>query len=84
MWCTSTSTMNCGAGALTICLAAAIASALAAWIHDWVIYYPDVAVDVQVLRGLAMVASAVVIVALGSVALERSLRRSGALEGFPG
>ena len=29
---------------------AAIASALAAWAHDWVIYYPDFAVDVQLLR----------------------------------
>jgi len=68
---------------LPVLSAAAIASGLAAWIHDWAIYYPDVALDVQVLRGLAMAASAVVIVALGSLALARSLRRSGALEGFP-
>ena len=62
---------------------AAIASAGAAWIHDWVVWYPDTATDVQVLRGLAMAASAVVIVAFGSVLLARALRRSGVLEGFP-
>ena len=62
---------------------AAIASAAAAWVHDWVLYYPDVALDVQVIRGLAMATSAVVIVAAGSLALARSLRRAGVLEGFP-
>ena len=62
---------------------AAIASAAAAWVHDWVLYYPDAALDVQVVRGLAMAISAVVIVAAGSLALARSLRRAGVLEGFP-
>ncbi|HSO30758.1 MAG TPA: ECF transporter S component [Candidatus Sulfomarinibacteraceae bacterium] len=63
---------------------AAIASAAAAWIHDWVLYYPEVAVDLQIARGIAMAVSAVVIVAAGSIALVRSLRRAGVLEGFPG
>ncbi|MEO8469693.1 MAG: ECF transporter S component [Chloroflexota bacterium] len=62
---------------------AAVASAAAAWVHDWVLYYPDAAFDVQVIRGLAMASSAVVIVAAGSLALARSLRRAGVLEGFP-
>jgi energy-coupling factor transport system permease protein len=72
------------AWSLPVLAAAAVASALAAWIHDWVIYYPDTSTDVQVLRGAVMAASAIVIVAAGSVALVRSLRRSGTLEGFPG
>lgn len=63
---------------------ASIASAAAAWIHDWALWYPDVAVDVQIARGIAMGISAVVIVAFGSIALVRSLRRAGVLEGFPG
>jgi energy-coupling factor transport system substrate-specific component len=63
---------------------AAVASAAAAWIHDWVLYYPEVAIEIQVARGIAMAISAVVIVALGSQALVRSLRRAGVLEGFPG
>lgn len=64
--------------------AAAVASAAAAWIHDWVLYYPEIAVDLQVARGIAMAISAIVIVAAGSMALVRSLRRAGVLEGFPG
>ena len=62
---------------------AAVASAAAAWVHDWVLYYPEAALDVQIIRGLAMAFSAVVIVAAGSLALARSLRRAGVLEGFP-
>ena len=42
------------------------------------------AVDLQIVRGVAMAISAVVFVALGSVAVERSLRRAGVLEGFRG
>jgi energy-coupling factor transport system substrate-specific component len=63
---------------------AAIASAAAAWIHDWAIYFTTVSLDIQIARGIVMAISAVVIVAVGSVLLERSLRRAGVLEGFPG
>ena len=62
---------------------AAVASAAAAWLHDWVLYYPDITLDLQIARGVAMGVSAVVIVAAGSKALAGSLRRSGVLEGFP-
>jgi energy-coupling factor transport system permease protein len=67
---------------VVVCVAA-VASAAAAWIHDWVVWYPTVATDIQVLRGLVMAISAIVIVGLGSMALERALRRAGVLEGFP-
>lgn len=63
---------------------AAVASAAAAWVHDWVLYYPEVVVELQIARGIAMAISAVVIVAAGSIALVRALRRTGVLEGFPG
>ncbi|HEY4188909.1 MAG TPA: ECF transporter S component [Candidatus Limnocylindrales bacterium] len=62
---------------------ASIASAAGAWIHDWVLYYPDVSLEVQLVRGLMMAISAVVIVAGGSVMIVRALRRAGVLEGFP-
>jgi energy-coupling factor transport system substrate-specific component len=62
---------------------AAVASALAAWIHDWVVYYQSFDPVVQIVRGIAMAISAVVIVAGGSVALHRALKQSGVLEGFP-
>lgn len=62
---------------------AAIASAAAAWIHDWALYYAEVDPAVQLVRGVTMAVSAVVIVAGGSVALHRALKRAGVLEGFP-
>ncbi len=62
---------------------AAVASALAAWLHDWVLYYAETDTTIQLVRGGAMAISAFVIVAGGTVALTRSLRRSGVLEGFP-
>jgi energy-coupling factor transport system substrate-specific component len=62
---------------------AAVASAAAAWIHDWVVYYQAFDPVVQIARGVAMAISAIVIVAGGSVALHRALKRAGVLEGFP-
>ncbi|HEU4671864.1 MAG TPA: ECF transporter S component [Candidatus Limnocylindrales bacterium] len=62
---------------------AAVASAAGAWVHDWALYYADIDTQTMLLVGLAMAISAVVIVALGSVALARALRQAGVLEGFP-
>ncbi|HET7029959.1 MAG TPA: ECF transporter S component [Candidatus Limnocylindrales bacterium] len=62
---------------------AAIASAAAAWLHDWALYYADVDLGLQLARGVLMAISALVFVAAGSVLLERALRRAGVLEGFP-
>jgi energy-coupling factor transport system substrate-specific component len=62
---------------------AAIASAAGAWIHDWVLYYADVSLELQLIRGLMMAISAVLIVAGGSVLIVRLLRPTGVLEGFP-
>jgi energy-coupling factor transport system substrate-specific component len=62
---------------------AALGSAAAAWIHDWILYYPTVSVELQLLRGVLMAISAVVIVAGGSLLLHRALRDAGVLEGFP-
>ena len=68
---------------LPVLAIAALASAAAAWIHDWVIYYPTVAVETQLLVGAAMGVSSVIIVGFGSLMLARALRRAGVLEGFP-
>jgi len=62
---------------------AAVASAAAAWLHDWVLYYPEVDLTIQLVRGVAMAISGLVIVAGGTVVLTRSLRSAGVLEGFP-
>jgi energy-coupling factor transport system permease protein len=69
---------------MPVVVVAALASAAAAWAHDWVIYYADVALEVQLLRYAVMAISAIGFAALGSIALERSLRRAGVLEGFAG
>lgn len=61
---------------------AAIASAVGAWAHDWFIYYAGFAVDVQLIRLALMAASAVGFAAVGTLLLERSLRKAGVLEGF--
>jgi energy-coupling factor transport system substrate-specific component len=63
--------------------AAAVASAAAAFVHDWVLYYPTATTDIQALRGVMMGISAVFIVAGGTVLLVRALRQAGALDGFP-
>ncbi len=62
---------------------AAVASAAGAWIHDWALYYADVSLELQLIRGVMMAISAVVIVAGGSTLLIRALRQAGVLEGFP-
>jgi energy-coupling factor transport system substrate-specific component len=62
---------------------AALASALAAWVHDWVLYYAAVEPTVQFARLAVMLISAAILTAGGSILLARSLRRSGALDGFP-
>jgi energy-coupling factor transport system substrate-specific component len=62
---------------------AAVASAAAAWILDYAVYYPTIDPTIQVVRLVFMAISAVVIVAGGSVALYRSLKTAGVLEGFP-
>jgi energy-coupling factor transport system substrate-specific component len=62
---------------------AAVASAAAAWLLDWAVYYTAIDPTVQVIRLVFMAISAVVLVAGGSVALYRSLRTAGVLEGFP-
>jgi len=68
---------------LPVLSAAAIASAALAWLHDWLLYYADTSVDVQILRGIVMAVSAVAIVAFGSTLLVSALRRTGVLQGFP-
>jgi len=68
---------------LPVAAVAGVASAAAAWIHDWIIWYPDAALDVQLLRGVMMGISGVVIVGIGSWLLVRALRQTGVLQGFP-
>ncbi len=71
------------AWAFPVLAIASVASAAAAWVHDWIVWYPTNALDVQLWIGLCMAVSALAITAGGSVLLARSLRDAGALKGFP-
>lgn len=62
---------------------AALASTLAAWVHDWVVWLPAAGLDFMAWVLVFMAVSAVALAAGGSIALARALRRAGALEGFP-
>lgn len=63
---------------------AAVASGVGAWAHDWWLYYADAAIELQVFRLVVIGASAIGFAAFGSLALVRSLRRAGVVEGFGG
>jgi energy-coupling factor transport system permease protein len=67
---------------LPVLAVAAVASAVAAWAHDWFIYYADASIELQLVRFGVMALSAIGFAAFGSLALERSLRRTGVLDGF--
>jgi len=62
---------------------AALASAAAAWIHDWAVWYQASGFDVMAWVFVFMALSALVLAAGGSALLAGALRRAGVLEGFP-
>jgi energy-coupling factor transport system substrate-specific component len=62
---------------------ASLASAGAAFVHDWLIYYAAFSLDVVLLIGLFMAVSAVTLMPLAATLLARALRQAGVLEGFP-
>lgn len=68
---------------LPVLVVAALASAAAAWVHDWAVWYQTNSLDTQVWIGVFMALSTIVITAVGSLLLARALRRTGVLEGFP-
>jgi energy-coupling factor transport system substrate-specific component len=62
---------------------AALLSAVAAWIHDMPLYFPDLALGDQLVIGVFMLASAAIVAGLGSWALMVALAESGVLAQFP-
>ena len=62
---------------------ASLASAAAAWIHDWVVWFPTASFDFMLAVGAFMAISAVVILPAVAILLVRALREAGVLEGFP-
>jgi energy-coupling factor transport system substrate-specific component len=66
----------------TACLAAAL-SAVAAWVHDMPLYYPDLTLTDQLVIAVFMVFSAVMIAGVGSFYLMETLAQTGVLAPFP-
>ena len=66
----------------TAALAAAL-SAVAAWVHDMPLYYPDLTLTDQLIIGVFMVFSAVIIAGVGSYWLMETLAQTGVLAQFP-
>jgi energy-coupling factor transport system substrate-specific component len=65
-----------------VVVAAGVLASLAAWILDWVFFFPGVDPTTQLLVGALMAVSGVVVVAGGSLFLARALRDAGVLAGF--
>jgi energy-coupling factor transport system substrate-specific component len=61
---------------------AGVLASLAAWILDWIVFFPAVDVATQLVVGALMAISGLVVVAGGSWYLARALRSAGVLEGF--
>ena len=63
---------------------ASLASAAAAWVHDWVVWFPTLGLDAMLVIGAFMAISALAILPAVAILLVRALRETGVLEGFPG
>jgi energy-coupling factor transport system substrate-specific component len=68
---------------IPVVAAAAVASAITAWLHDVALYYLDIGVGPQLAILAFMVVSAIVIAGIGSWLLMRSLVQTGVLAQFP-
>jgi energy-coupling factor transport system permease protein len=66
-----------------ILAAAGLASAAAAFVHDWFFYYAGYAPDVLAIIAAAMAVSGLILLPWASIALVRALRATGVLDGFP-
>lgn len=68
---------------MLVAIVAAAATAVGAWLHDTPLYYADIPLTDQLVIGLFMVVSAILIAGLGSWWLMRALAESGVLAQFP-
>lgn len=68
---------------LVAALLAAVLSAVGAWLHDTPLYYAALPLADQLLIGVFMIVSAVVIAGIGSWWLTRALVQTGVLAQFP-
>lgn len=67
---------------LTIAIVAGLASAAAGWLHDMVVYYPELGIGGWALFVPFYLISAAIIAGIGSYVLVRSLAQTGVLASF--
>jgi energy-coupling factor transport system permease protein len=67
---------------LIVAMGAAAAAAIGEWLHDMPVYYATLGLDQQLLIGVFMLLSAIVIAGIGSWVLMRSLVQTGVLAQF--
>jgi len=68
---------------ISVAVAAAAAAAVGEWLHDIPVYYATIDFGQQLVIGIFMVVSAIVIAGIGSWLLMRSLVQTGVLAQFP-
>ena len=68
---------------LPVAALAGLVSAAAAWVHDMIVYYPDLGVGGWAVFVPFYLVSAAVIAGIGSFYLTRSLAQTGVLASFP-
>jgi energy-coupling factor transport system substrate-specific component len=68
---------------LPVVVAASLAATAAAFLHDWAVWYRDYAPEALLAIALAMLVSGAIILPLAALAIERAVRRSGALPESP-
>jgi energy-coupling factor transport system substrate-specific component len=64
---------------LPVVVAASLAATVAALLHDWAVYYRDLAPEALLAIAIAMLVSGAIVLPLLAMAIERAVRRSGAL-----
>ena len=67
---------------LPVVAAASLASMAAAFVHDWIVYYPTYDAVALAVLALFMGISGLIVLPLVALALVRALRGAGVLEGF--
>ena len=68
---------------LPVAVLAGAGASLGEWLHDIPVYYPGVALEIQLAYGVWMLASGMVVAGLGSWLLLRALAPTGVLDPFP-
>jgi energy-coupling factor transport system substrate-specific component len=68
---------------LPLAVLAGVGAAVGEWIHDMTVYFPGIAIELQLAYGVFMLLSGGLVAGLGSWYLVRLLRPTGVLAAFP-